>query len=232
MRSCGGKYPKNAGRSANLIIQLDVHQVAPIICHGEVWLLCACIRPAESDESQCNDRAVADLFDGCYPGQRQKKAKMVGEVGIAAGDRLAACQVLGLECLSVGRENEFGFGSGGRRAVLERDKRLRDLAGGSDGDMDIVGLKDATQVGLVRLALAQALDRRLLVAEGLKEGEGELRAVERLLGERRDGFFDLYGVHTPPRLFVIRLIIARPYGLFALITVVDPSACSSPASFR
>jgi hypothetical protein len=44
--------------------------------------------------------------------------------------------------------------------------------------------KDPTQVGPVRLALTQALERRFLVAEGLQEGEWELPSVERLLGER------------------------------------------------
>ena len=69
--------------------------------------------------------------------------------------------------------------------------------------MDVVGLEDTAQVGFVRFALAQALDRRLLVAEGCEEGEGELPGVERLLGERRYGFLDLDGVH-------FLLICARP----------------------
>ena len=46
--------------------------------------------------------------------------------------------------------------------------------GGADGDVDVVGLKDAAEVGLVRRARAQPLDRRLLVAEGFQEGEREL----------------------------------------------------------
>ena len=74
--------------------------------------------------------------------------------------------------------------------------------GAADGDMDVVGLEDAAQVGLVRLALAQPLDRRLLVAEGFEEGERELGRVERLLGQSRNGFLDLNGVHAmgaPPR---------------------------------
>ena len=108
---------------------------------------------------------------------------MVRKVGVGAGDRLAGRQIFGLEGVSIGCQNEFRLGSGGRRAGLERDKRLRDLAGGGDGDMDVVGLEDAAQVGFVRLALAQALDRRLLVAEGLKEGERELGGIERLLRE-------------------------------------------------
>jgi hypothetical protein len=121
---------------------------------------------------------------------------MVREVGIQAGDRLAARQVLGLEGVSIGRENEFGLGSGGRRAGPERRKPLRDLAECGDGNMDVVGLKDAAYVGLVRLALAQTLEGGLFVAEGLEEGEGELCRVERMFGESRDSFLDLNGVHA------------------------------------
>ncbi len=75
---------------------------------------------------------------------------------------------------------------------------LRDLAGRCDGDVDVVGLKDAAEVGLVRLALAQALDRRLLVAEGFEEREGELGRVERLLRQRRNGLFNFDRVHSRP----------------------------------
>jgi hypothetical protein len=71
--------------------------------------------------------------------------------------------------------------------------------------MDVVRLKDAAQVGLVRLSLAQAPEGRFLVSERLQEGEGELGRVERLLGESRDSLLDFNGVHTlssllsPPR---------------------------------
>jgi hypothetical protein len=67
---------------------------------------------------------------------------------------------------------------------LERGKCLRDLAGSGNGNVNVVGLKDVTQVGLVRFALAQALDSRLLVAEGLKKSVRKLLAVERLFSER------------------------------------------------
>jgi hypothetical protein len=50
--------------------------------------------------------------------------------------------------------------------------------------MDVVCLQDAAQIRFVRLALAQALERRLLIAEGLQEGEGELRRVKGLLRKR------------------------------------------------
>ena len=64
--------------------------------------------------------------------------------------------------------------------------------------MDVVGLKDAAEVGLVRLALAQALERRFLVPEGLQEGERKFLGIERLLGQRGNGLFDLDGVHHDP----------------------------------
>src|ERR1700682_3319573 len=108
---------------------------------------------------------------------------MVREVGIGAGDRLAARKVFVLEGVSIGCQNEFCLRPRSPRVGLERGKPLRDLAGSGDADMDVVGLEDAAQVRLVRLALSQACDCRLLVAEGLKEGEGKLGRIERLLGE-------------------------------------------------
>lgn len=56
------------------------------------------------------------------------------------------------------------------RAVFQGLEGLRDLAAVASGDMDVVGLKNAAEVGFVRRAAAQALDRRGLVAEGFKEG--------------------------------------------------------------
>ena len=139
-----------------------------------------------------------DLLDGRDAGQRQEEAEVIREVLVGAGDRLAARKVLGLEGFPVRREDEFGLGARGRRAGLQRGQSLRDLAWGSDGDVDVVGLEDAAKVGFVGLARAQALERRFLVAEGLQEGERELRRVERLLGQGRYCFFDLDSVHFSP----------------------------------
>ncbi len=154
------------------------------------------IEPVQAAGGPDVEGAFADLLDGRDAGERQEEAEMVREVLIGAGDGLAARQVLGLEVRSVGRQNELRLRLGGRRAGLQRGKRLRDLARRADGDVDVVGLKDAAQVGLVRCARAQPLDRRLLVAEGFKEGERKLCRVERLLSESRDGLFDLNGVHV------------------------------------
>jgi hypothetical protein len=142
--------------------------------------------------------AFADLLDGRDAGERQEEAEMVWEVGIGAGDRLAARQVLGLERLPIRRQNELRLGPGRRGAGPQRGKGLRDLARRADGDMDVVCLKDSAQVGPVRFALAQALEGRFLIPEGLEEGEWELPSVERPFGEGRYGLFDLNGVHTAP----------------------------------
>lgn len=61
--------------------------------------------------------------------------------------------------------------------------------------MDIAGLENTAQVGLVRRPRAKTLDRRRLVAEGFKEGIGELCGVKGLLREVGDGLFDFYCIH-------------------------------------
>src|SRR5260370_635326 len=148
------------------------------------------VEPVQAAGGPDVEGAVADLFDGRDPGKREEETEMVWEVAIGAGDRLAARQILGLEGVSIRCQNVFGFGPGGRLAGLERGERLSDLAGSGDGDMDVIGLKDTAKVGLIRLALTQAFNRRFLVAEGLEEGEGELLGAERLFGEGGYGLLD------------------------------------------
>jgi hypothetical protein len=66
--------------------------------------------------------AFADRLFGGDAGERQEKAEAIREVGIGAGDRLAARQVLGLEPLSIGRQNELRLGPDRRRTCLQRGK--------------------------------------------------------------------------------------------------------------
>ena len=47
--------------------------------------------------------------------------------------------------------------------------------------MNVVGLKNAAEIGLVRRAGAKALDGRLLVAEGFKEGIRKVVRIKRLI---------------------------------------------------
>ena len=62
------------------------------------------------------------------------------------------------------------------RALLQGRERLRDLPCVAGQDVDVVGLENAAEVGLVRRAGAQPLDGRFLVAEGFKEGIGKFAA--------------------------------------------------------
>ena len=86
------------------------------------------IEPVQTAGGPDVERAFAELFDRGDAGERQKETEMVGEVGIGASDGLAGRQILGLEGVSIGRQNVLRLGSGGRRAGLQRGKRLRDLA--------------------------------------------------------------------------------------------------------
>ena len=112
---------------------------------------------------------LADLPDGGDAGQRQEEAEVVGEVLVGAGDGLAAGQVFGLEVRAVGGEDELRLGLGGGGAVLQRLERLRDLPGVAGQDVDVVGLENAAEVGLVRRARAQALDRRSLLPKASRK---------------------------------------------------------------
>jgi hypothetical protein len=87
------------------------------------------IEPVQPAGGPDVEGAFADLLDGRDAGERQEEAEMVREVGIGAGDRVAARQVLGLERVAVGGQNEFRFGPDRRRAGPQRGKGLGDLAG-------------------------------------------------------------------------------------------------------
>ena len=65
-------------------------------------------------------------------------------------------------------------------------------------NVNVIGLKNAVHIGLVRRARTQPLDGRGLVAEGFEESERELCRVLRLLGERGYGLFNLDSVHASP----------------------------------
>jgi hypothetical protein len=140
--------------------------------------------------------ALADLLDGGNARQRQEEAEVVREVGVVAGDRLAGCQVLGLQRLAVGREDELGLLRGGAGAGAQDGQRIGDLTGRTRGDVDVVALEHAANVGFVGRAGPQPLERRPLLPEGCKKIESELAAVKSPLGELRDGRFDLDRVHS------------------------------------
>ena len=119
---------------------------------------------------------------------------MVREIGIGAGDRrVVGREVFGLEQVTIRRQHEARLRPRRGRADLQRRECPPDFAGLAGGDVDVVRLEDAAQIGLVGLALAQTLERGLLIL-------GELLGVEGQLRQRRDGFFDFDRVHSlsPP----------------------------------
>lgn len=61
--------------------------------------------------------------------------------------------------------------------------------------MNVVGLQDAAQVGLIGCAAAHPLDGRFLVAEGLEERIRKLCGIERKFGERTYRFFNFNRIH-------------------------------------
>ncbi len=69
-----------------------------------------------------------------------------------------------------------------------------DSTSGCDRNMDIVPLEHPAQIRLVHLPGAQPFQGGFLAAKGLQESVGKLDWVERLLGQGRDGFFDLDGI--------------------------------------
>lgn len=71
-----------------------------------------------------------------------------------------------------------------------------DLRRRTGGQVDVVGLQNATQVGLVRGPAPKALQGGLFVPECLEEGVGKLHRVEGALGKGSDGFFDLDRVYS------------------------------------
>ncbi|MDG1431914.1 MAG: hypothetical protein P8Q23_10120 [Paracoccaceae bacterium] len=143
------------------------------------------------------------MLDGADTRQWQEKAKVIGEVFVGAGNRFTRGQVFGLKVSTVRREYEFGFSFGGRWAGLQFRQSLCDIALVTDGNVDVVGLKNASKIGLVGSPGAQPFERRGLVPECFEENIRELLRVERLLRKCGNGFFNFDGVQgsMAPMLF-------------------------------
>ena len=99
-------------------------------------------------------------------------------------------QVLGFKTDAVGREDELRLCFSGRRALPQRPQRVRDLVRVACRYVNVIGLKNTAEVGLVRGARAEPLDRRVLVAERFEESIRKVRRVKRLIRQLRDGLFN------------------------------------------
>nr|WP_207231897.1 hypothetical protein [Edaphobacter modestus] len=91
---------------------------------------------------------------------------MVREVPVGTSYGLSARQVFRLKVHAVGRQNKLRLRLGCRGTVPKRPESLRDAPLVASRDVDIAGLENAAEVGLVGSPSAQPLDRRLLVAKG------------------------------------------------------------------
>lgn len=122
---------------------------------------------------------------------------MVGEVRVGEGDGFAPSEILGLQSLAIRGEDELGtdFCSGG--ADLQRLERFAYGADFAHGDVDVVTLKHA--MGGTSDAILMPVRRRFravsLIAESGQERKRELRRVEGLKGQFRNGFFDFDCIH-------------------------------------
>jgi len=152
------------------------------------------IEPIEAAGGANVKGTFADLLDGGDTGERQEEAEMIGESGVTAGDGFTGGDVLGLEIDAIGGEDELRLGAGGGGAVAKGCQGRCDIARRAGREVDVVGLQDAADIGLVRCAGAQPLDRRVLVAEGHEEGIGEFGRIKGLLGKFGHGLFDFNGV--------------------------------------
>lgn len=119
---------------------------------------------------------------------------MIWEVLVGTGNRFARGQVFSLKVSTVRRKNEFSFGFGGRWAGLQLRQSLRNAARVTDGNVDVVGLKNASKIGLVGSPGAKPFERRGFVAERFEESIRELLSIKRLLSKCGNGFFNFDGV--------------------------------------
>lgn len=104
---------------------------------------------------------------------------MVGKIGKCAGDCFAAVEVFRLEICPIGGENELCLRRGRLRALAQRLQRLIDGPGVTGGDVNVAALKHtAWQIGRVRSAAAQLLERCGFVSKGFEERERELRSIK------------------------------------------------------
>nr|WP_199269274.1 hypothetical protein [Escherichia coli] len=104
-------------------------------------------------------------------------------------------EVFGFKVFAVRGKDEFRLGLACCRAGLKCSQHLCDLAPFTGQNVDVVCLKNTTQVGLIRCPGAQTFDGRFLVTKGFKKSIRKLYRIKGLLCKIRDGLFNFYGVH-------------------------------------
>ena len=115
------------------------------------------------------ERAFSDLPDGGDARQRQEETEVIGKLCILAGDgRIVAGDVLGLERLTVGGEDELGFGRCCFRAVAQRLQGSVNLACRACRQVNVAALENAAcNIRSIKpTRSAKALYGGVLVPEG------------------------------------------------------------------
>ena len=126
------------------------------------------------------DGVVLELADGGDAGEGKEEAEVIGQVGQEVRDGLlrAGC-VFGFEESAVGGEEELGASRGRLGAGAEAVEGLASLAGMAGGEVNVVDEEDRAtsrsgrHVRLVEVALAETLERGLLLVEGGKDWNGK-----------------------------------------------------------
>ena len=67
---------------------------------------------------------------------------MVGEIGVVADDGFAGGDILRLELVAIGGEDEADFLAGGLGAAAQGRQGVADGAGEAGGDVDVAALED------------------------------------------------------------------------------------------
>ena len=98
------------------------------------------IAPVQTADRPDVKKTFANLLNGGDPRQGQEETKVVRQVLKSAGDRVADRQPIGLEVRPIGRKDESRFHLGRGLVWLQHSNCLRDLAGRTVRDGDIVRL--------------------------------------------------------------------------------------------
>jgi hypothetical protein len=145
------------------------------------------IEPVQAAGRPDVEGAFADLLDGGDAGQRQEEAESGREIGIGAGDGFAEVRSSASKVSpSVARMNlALAARWPGWPCRAARVRRTWPAIAG--GDVDVVGLKDAAQVGLVRRAGAQALEVVSLLPKASRKAKGNCRFQKTTARKFRSG---------------------------------------------
>src|ERR1043166_1469970 len=125
--------------------------------------------------------ALANLPDSRNTSERQKEAEVIREIGVVTGNCLAVDDIFSLDGFSVGSENELGLLLRCRSTAPQLRKSRGHFSLRAYFDMNVAPLQDAANVRMIRNSGAEFSDCRLLISERLKEREGEIRRIERLV---------------------------------------------------